>query len=203
VAPQITHRDPHEAVAYLPFDQSPPSTASVLVRTLDAQATMTDRLRDTLRRLDPNLPIYRVLTMTQVIQEQTWNGRVASNIVRSIATIAFLFCIVGLYAVMAHAVAQRTNEIGVRMALGARPLHVGLMILKRAALHVALGLAVGVAGTLAWNAAFGTGRLEDRFLQPAIVGPIVVLLVAAMLVACWLPARRAIRLDPMSALRSE
>jgi putative ABC transport system permease protein len=202
VAPQINHRAPHEAVAYLPFDGAPPATASVLLRTTDEQSVMTERLRESLRRLDPNLPIYRILTMTQVIEEQTWNGRVASGIVRWITIVAFLFCVVGLYAVTAHAVAQRTSEIGVRMALGARPFHVRLMILKRAALHVVLGLAVGVAGTLSWRAAFGSG-LEDQFLQPAVLGPIMLLLAGAMLVACWLPARRAVRLDPMSALRSE
>lgn len=203
VAPQLNHRNPREPVVYVPFDAAPPATASVLLRAHEERGAMTERLRETLRSLDPNLPIYRVWTMAEVVREQTWVARVSSGIVRSIAIIAFLFCIVGLYAVTAHSVAQRAHEIGIRMALGARPAQVTWMVVKRAALHVGIGLVLGIAGTVAWTAAFGSGRLESRFFGPDVLGPIAVLLAAATLVACWVPARRALRLDPVAALRSE
>lgn len=187
----------------MPFHAAAPATASLLLRTREAQSTMTTRLRESLGALDPNLPVYRVLTMAQVIDESTWNGRVASRLVRSITLIAFMFCIVGLYAVTAHAVAQRTNEIGIRMALGARPGHVAAMIVKRAALQVVFGLALGIAGVILWSSAFGPGRADTNVASPPVVAVIAALLAAATFVACMAPARRAMRLDPVSALRND
>jgi hypothetical protein len=202
VAQQVQHRQEREPVVYLPFDASPPSTASVLLRTEgDASAGATG-LREALRRLDPNLPVYRVLTMSQVINEATWNGRVASRVVRVITTIAFLFCVVGLYAVTARAVAQRTSEIGVRMALGARPPHVALLILKRTVVQVVVGLLAGIAGTFVWESAFGRPNAPPA-AAPNVLVPITLLLAVATLAACWVPANRAIRVDPAETLRNE
>jgi putative ABC transport system permease protein len=202
VAPQVQHRQEREPVVYLPFDSLPPSTASVLLRTEGDAATVTTGLRETLRKLDPNLPVYRVLTMSQVMDEATWNGRVASRVVRIITTIAFLFCVVGLYAVTARSVAQRTGEIGVRMAVGARPLHVALLIVKRTAVQVVAGLLAGIAGTFAWQSMFGQPNAPPA-ATPNVLVPIALLLAVATLAACWAPAQRAIRVDPAQALRSE
>jgi ABC-type antimicrobial peptide transport system permease subunit len=136
------------------------------------------------------------------MDEATWNGRVASRVVRVITTIAFLFCVVGLYAVTARSVAQRTGEIGVRMAVGARPLHVALLIVKRTAVQVVAGLLAGIAGTFAWQSMFGQPNAPPA-AAPNVLVPIALLLAVATLAACWAPAQRAIRVDPAEALRSE
>jgi ABC-type antimicrobial peptide transport system permease subunit len=141
--------------------------------------------------------------MIQVIDEAEWVGRVSSRIVRFISMIAFAFSIIGLYAVTAHAVAARTNEIGVRMALGARPAHVRRIILGRAGMQVAMGLGLGILGTMAWSAAFFTGRIDARLANPDVIAPVAALLAAGTIGACLIPLRRAIRLDPVSTLRQE
>ncbi len=204
VAPSIRQRTPRvpDPVVYVPFAPLAPATANLLLRPGADQAILTAALRDEIRALDPNLPIYRVLTMAQVIEEVEWNGRVASRLVRMIAMIAFAFALVGLYAVTAHAVAQRSQEIGIRMALGAQASHVGRMVFARALLQVALGLALGLAGTLVWDATFGSG-FEPQFTSPGVLASIAALLAAGTVAACAVPARRAVTLDPVVVLRTE
>jgi ABC-type antimicrobial peptide transport system permease subunit len=125
----------------------------------------------------------------------TWSG--------TIALIALLMASVGLYALTAHAVAQRTREIGVRMALGAQPRQVVALFMRRSLVQVALGLSIGLAGALAG------GRLLQGFLDgvsphdPLTLGAVAALLIAVALLASIVPARRATRVDPVIALRAE
>jgi putative ABC transport system permease protein len=204
VAQTIRQRTPRvpDPVVYLPFAAVAPATANLLLRSSTDQTTLTAMLRDELRGLDPNLPIYRVLTMAEVIEEVEWNGRASSRLVRLIAIIAFVFALVGLYAVTAHAVAQRSPEIGIRMALGARASHVGRMVFAPALLQVALGAALGLVATAGWDSMFGSG-LEAQFSSPAVLGSIAGLLALGTLTACAIPARRAASLDPVVALRTD
>jgi putative ABC transport system permease protein len=204
VAQSIRQRTPRvpDPVVYVPFAALAPATANLLLRSAADHATLTAVLRDEIRALDPNLPIYRVLTMAQVIEEVEWNGRVASRLVRLIAIIAFAFALVGLYAMTAHAVAQRSQEIGIRVALGARPARVGRIVFAPALLQVALGTALGLAGTVVWDSAFESG-LEAQLTSPAVLGSIAGLLALGTLAACAVPARRAAALDPVVALRSD
>jgi putative ABC transport system permease protein len=110
---------------------------------------------------------------------------------------------VGLFAVTAHSVSQRTPEIGIRMALGARPLHVLRMILRRVIAQLAAGFAAGVGCTFVWDRMFSSGRPEARATDPQSLIVVAVALTALAAVACFIPARRATRLNPVAAIRGE
>jgi predicted permease len=205
VAQDVRYRPVAEPdpVVYRPFPAASAETASLLVRNTAAPGSLTGSLRQTIAAIDPNLPLYRVRTMQQVAYEAEWNGRVSNRFVITLGLLALALSIVGLYAVTAHAVAQRRQEIGLRIALGARSADVRRLILRRAILHVALGLAAGTAGATAWDALFFSGRVDVRFAAPGVLIPIAALLVVVTAVACVVPLRRATGLDPATALRQD
>lgn len=188
-----------EPVIYVPFRADAPATAAVIVRAATDAASITPLLRIEVRALDPDLPIYRVLPMTEALAEASWNPHVSAVAITTISFIAFGLALVGLYAVTAHAVVQRTPEIGVRMALGAVPARIGWLVLKRAFWQLAIGLGAGVVCTYVWGRLFGSGA---RF-NAANLGAVMLAVVCVSAVACLVPARRAMRVDPVVALRSE
>ena len=156
-------------------------------------------LRTEVQALDPDLPIYRVLPMSDAIAETSWNPRVSAAAITIISLIALCLALVGLYAVTAQAVAQRTAEIGVRMALGAQRASIGWLVMRRAFWQLALGLGAGVVCTYAWGRVFGSGAWFDTV---NLLGVVVAVIFVATL-ACLVPARRAMRVDPAVALRQE
>ena len=119
------------------------------------------------------------------------------------AAVAFLLAVIGIYGVLAWAVSQRVSEIGVRMALGARAADIGRMILRQGGRLVAIGLVVGVAGALALGRVLASQLDRVGAFDPVVLALTVVGLGGAALVASWLPARRAARIDPLRALREE
>jgi hypothetical protein len=196
-------RDP---VVYLPHRSSPSATAAIMVRATGEAAWLAPAAREELRRLDPNLPLYRVMSLQQAIDEAGWNGRMAERTAQSIAIIALLLALVGLYAVTAHAVHWWRPEIGLRIALGAQPRGVAWMVLRQALTRLAIGLVVGVACTYAFDRAFTVTpdptdpvRLTDTEALVSLMALIAIVAVAA----CAIPVRRAIRVDPVVALRTE
>ena len=144
-----------------------------------------------------------IMPLDRVMTGSRWGHRVFGGMLTVFAVVGLLLAAVGLYAVTAFAVVQRTQEIGVRMALGARSGAVVWLFVKRASLPVGFGIGVGLAGAL------GLGRLLQRFLiqtsptDPTILVGIAVLLAAVSLAAAFFPARRATRFDPLAALRYE
>ena len=141
--------------------------------------------------------------MDQQLAQQRWPFRVFGSMFAIFALIALALSAVGLYAVTAYSVAQRTQEIGVRMALGAQAKSVLWLIVRRSLIQLIIGLAIGIGG------AFGVGKLLESLLvqtsarDPVTMSAIVGLLVAVSIAACVWPARRATRLDPVNALRYE
>ncbi len=205
VAPSVRQRpgSSPDPLVYMPLRATPPPTTALVVRSTGEPGAITRRLREAVSSLDPQLPLYRVMTMERAIDEVEWVGRVSVRMITSLTLIALGLSIVGLYAVTAHAVGQRTQEIGVRMALGARPGEVRRLILRRALIQVAIGLVAGIACTMAWDAAFFSGRADLRFAAPDVLIPVASLLALITFAACVVPARRATRIDPVEALRSE
>jgi predicted permease len=199
---QRNFADP-DPIVYLPFRSAPVTTASLVVRSSVDATTTAAALRREAMAVDPNLPLYRVMTMSQVIEEAQWNGRVSHRLITMLTIIALALAVVGLYAVTAHAVGLRTQEIGVRMALGARSGQVRMLILRRAILQVAIGLGFGIVGTVAWSRAFSSGQADLSVASIGVIAPIAALLAVVTFPACLVPARRATRLDPVAALRQE
>jgi putative ABC transport system permease protein len=205
VAPTVRQRNVNEPeadpVAYMPFRSAPATTITLLARTQGDPAALTPLLREEVRAIDSDVPLFAIQTMDQKLAQQRWPFRVFGAMFASFAMIALLLSAIGLYAVTSYSVTQRTLEIGVRMALGAQPVQVLWLFLRRSFLHLGLGLGIGIAG------AFGVGKVLGSLLvrtsgrDPVTLITIVVLLAIVACAACLWPARRATLLDPLVALR--
>ncbi|OLC40705.1 MAG: hypothetical protein AUH43_25845 [Acidobacteria bacterium 13_1_40CM_65_14] len=208
VSPTVRQRslpDP-DPVVYLPLRAATPAAASVIVRTPAQSASMAPMLRDAVRAIDADLPLYRIMSLEQALRESQWNARVSDMIATSISLIAVLLAAIGLYAVTTHAVAQRAQEIGVRMALGARPQHVVAIVGRRVMTQLVFGLAAGIACTFAWGRLFseaGGGAAGLRMTDLVNLAASSAVLVLVSMIAAIAPAWRAAHLDPVLALRYE
>jgi putative ABC transport system permease protein len=201
---QLGAQDPDpDPVVYVPYRASPSAFMMLLIRTAGEPAVMTAAIREEVRALDSDLPLFGIRTMDEGLAQQRWPFRVFGTMFTMFAAIALALSAVGLYAITAYSVTQRTQEIGVRMALGARAPQVWWLVARRSFVQLAIGLVLGMAG------AFGVGRLLRSLLvqtspnDPATLVSIALLFVAVSLAACFWPARRATRLDPVHALRYE
>jgi predicted permease len=207
VAPTVRQRSMRQSdtdpVVYLSNRFQPGLNAGVLVRSRAGAAAITPLLRAELRSIDPDLPLFQIQTLEAGLARQRWEYTIFGSMFAFFAFIALLLSAVGLYAVTAYSVTQRTQEIGVRMALGAQTSQVLWLFVRRVLVHLAIGLALGLAG------AVGVGRLLQGVLvrtsatDPATLASIVGVLVSVALIAAFWPARRAARLDPVIALRYE
>jgi putative ABC transport system permease protein len=192
------------SVFYAPVRQDPPGFISVMIRSAVSPETIMAAVRKEVQAIDPDQPVFNLRTIDQAMQAQMWPYRVFGTLFTIFAFIGLLLSAVGLYAVMAYAVTQRTQEIGVRVALGAQGNQVTWMVLKRGLFQLGLGLAFGLAGGF-----FAGHALPSRILvQTTATDPwtfvaITVLLSLVAIIACVVPARRAMRVDPLVALRTE
>jgi predicted permease len=209
VVPNVRQRDfqlpDPDPIAYLPFRTDPRGFMTLLVRSQGDPAAMTPILREEVRAIDADLPLFGVRTLNEGLAQARWPFRIFGSMFAIFAVIALTLSAVGLYAVTAYAVAQRTQEIGIRMALGAQGNDVSWLFLRRSFVQLAVGLSLGIAG------AFGVGTLfasTDLLVQNSAADPITIGLIAALLgivamAASVLPAKRATRLDPLIALRRD
>lgn len=190
-------------VVYLPYRASPAPFVWIVVRSEHERAAIATMLREQMRVIDPDLPLFGMMNLDQVLAQTLWPRRAFSLMFVVFGGIALALASLGLYAVTAYAVSQRTREIGVRMALGAPARRVWWLVLRRTLFQVGLGLAAGACG------AFVVGRLLRTWLvQTSPTDWTTFLAVAAILVAVSLaaafgPARCATRIDPLAALRCE
>jgi len=204
---QIAEPDP---IVYVPLAAAPPTSAVVLVRSSGDPSALAAPLREIVRALDPELPLYRTMAMEAALDASQWNGRVSTLLLYIIAAAAVVLATLGLYAVIANAVEQRTREIGIRVALGARRARLVAMVASRAAFHLVLGIAAGVGCIVAWErfVSSGGGEAGNRATGFSATDPLTViaaiaLLAAITLVAAIVPAWTATRVDPIVALRHE
>ena len=176
---------------------------SMVVESAGPPEGLTNTVRTTLESLDPGLALMGVRTMPQIVAESMTDTKYQASLLGAMAVLALLLAAVGTYGVMSYVVGQRTNEIGIRMALGAGRGRILLMVLRQAGTLVAIGILIGLIG-----AAGGTRLMKGLLVgvQPvdlSVYGSVAALLAIVALAACYLPVRRAMRVDPMVALRDE
>lgn len=186
-----------------PFRSISPATGSLLVRGRTESGNLASLLREEVSKLDSNLPVYRLRTMAQVMRDAQWNGRLASNLFLMMTFIAVALSTIGLYAVTAHAVSQRAQEIGLRMALGAQPRQVIRLIARRVAMQLAIGFMAGIVCTKLWDWIFASANPGVKATDPQTLLVVAGILAGLAVVACVVPARRAVRMDPVAAIRQE
>jgi putative ABC transport system permease protein len=185
-------------VVYLPHQGNPylPRDVMIMVRGRSDPAALAARLREEVRTLDPDMPLFNIRPLDEVFAEMRWASRTFGTMFVIFAAIALVLSAVGLYAVTAYSVTQRRQEIGVRMALGAEPRQITWLVLRRGLIQVAVGLVLGFAG------AVGVGRLLQSLLyqtsptDPVTLAGISLVLIFAAVTACLRPARLA--MDPLA-----
>jgi predicted permease len=194
---------PPEADYFLPVLQRPETFTNILVRTNVAPTSMTSTVREALRSVDADLPLLQPQALSTRVAQTVADRKLALVLLAGFAALALVIASLGVYSVMAHLVAFRTNEIGIRMALGASPNVVMRMVLAHGRRLTLLGIALGIAG------AYLASRLIQQMLfEVSPADPIIYVAVAAILLlvaefASWVPAQRATRIDPLIALRAE
>jgi putative ABC transport system permease protein len=187
----------------VPFWQSPWPQAGLAVRTFGDPASMTKSITAVVRSVDPNLPLDQVKTMDQLVDESLAGDRFSTVLFSSFAGVALLLAAIGIYGVMSFAVAQRTHEIGLRIALGAGPNQVLRLVLGEGMLLAFAGLLVGLAGTYFVGRVMKTLLYQVNAMDPAAISAVASVLLLSAFFACYIPARRATQVDPMVALREE
>jgi len=187
----------------VPFWQNPVPFVRISVRTGADPASMTNSIAGVVRSVDPDLALDQVRTMDQLVDESLAGDRFVTWLFAGFAGVALVLAAIGIYGVMSFAVAQRTHEIGLRMALGAGSREVLAMVLREGMLLAATGLVLGLVGT------YFVGRTMKSILygvsaaDPVAIGAVASVLLLSAVLACYLPARRATRVDAMVALRYE
>jgi putative ABC transport system permease protein len=188
---------------YVPYWQRFNTEALLAVRTLLDPDAIAPDLRRALHRVDPELPVPAFRTMEEIVSVSTAERRFQTNLVMLFGVVAALLASLGIYGVVSYSVAQRTGELGIRMALGALPAGIRWLVLRQCFTPVAVGLAcglvaAGMAGRLLSSLLFGVSAVD-----PVTMGAVAVALTAIAAAAGYVPARRATRLDPVVALRED
>jgi len=209
IVPNLRQRDfqlpDPDPIAYLPFRTDPRGFMNLIARAAGDPNTMTPILREEVRAIDADLPLFGIRTMDDQLAQARWPFRIFGTMFAIFALIALVLSAVGLYAVTAYAVSQRTQEIGVRMALGAQGNEVAWLFLRRSFVQLGIGLTLGIAGAFGVGTLFSQTQLliQNKAGDPITIGGIALLLALVASVACFIPAKRATRLDPLVALRRD
>jgi predicted permease len=178
-------------------------TMIALVRTSGEPESAVGTIRQAVRMLDDQLPLYNLQSMEQLRAESTGDERVGLALVGTFAAVALLLASIGVYGVMAVMVAGRSREIGIRLALGAKPRDLRWMILRDGAVLTAIGVIIGVIAAFALTRTIAALLFETPPTDPTTFLSVAGVIAIAALLACWVPARRSTRVDPVIALRAE
>ena len=180
-----------------------PAGTTVLVRTSVAPGTLILAIRKELRALDKSLPVTKMETMGEHIRSALWLARTTATLFGIVGTIGMLLAMIGLYGTVAYSVVRRTNEIGIRMALGAQRRDVLKMVVREGLLLTFVGMGIGLAVALALTRFLSSLLYGMSATDPPTFAVVSILLAAVALAACYIPARRATKVDPLVALRHE
>ena len=206
VVGDVKHRGlgrPDDPEAYLPQDQMGIGFMSGVVRTSAPAASLVPAIREQVASLDKDIPVYDVKSMDEYVAASVAQPRLDSTLLGIFAGLALVLAMVGIYGVMSFSVEQRTNEIGIRMTLGAQRRDVLRLVLRQGLAIAAIGVTLGILGALGTSGLLKSLLFGVRPSDPATLAGVALLLVGCVLAACYIPARRAMRVDPMVALRYE
>ena len=192
-----------EPEIFVPVEKWCPPELTLLLRVQGDPITLLPAVRAVVSQLDKNLPLFDVQTMDSLLKGELASQRFNAALLGAFAIFAVFLAAIGIYGVMAYSVHQRVREVAIRMALGAEPRDVLWMILSRGLALAAVGLVFGLTGAFALTRLLGTLLYRVRPSDPATFVGVTLALLAVALAACWIPARRAMRVDPMVALRYE
>ena len=197
---QVLEKDPLPAV-FRPFDQYPLSSAAFLVRTSGNPLQFVHALRDQVLAMDRDQPISGVQTMEDLIQAEGGQRRVVLILVGAFAGVALLLAVIGIYGVIAYSVAQRTQEVGIRRALGAQDTDILRLVVGQGVVLTLAGVAIGMGAALALTRLMSSLLFHTSAVSPATFAGVTLIFVLAALAASYIPAHRATRIDPTAALR--
>jgi putative ABC transport system permease protein len=188
---------------YWPEAQNPDLQMTLLVRTKGEPTALLPSVRAAVRSIDPELPVFATRTMDEAVAASIGTQRLSATLIGGFSILALFLAALGLYGVLAYSVTQRTREIGIRIALGSPKAKIFGLIIRRGMIMVGLGIFIGVVlalgcGPLIQHFIYGVGPYDLATIVGAVILP-----AGVTLLACWMPARRAVRIDPMVALRQE
>ncbi len=189
--------------AYFPMYQQPLQSLAVVVKTTTEPAAMRTVMQQQVSQLDPTLPIFEVQTMREIRSNNVAPERLSLGLLGGFAALALILAIIGLYGLLAYTVTQRQREIGIRMALGAQQFHVLNMVVGQGMRLTLAGVVIGLLGSFALTRVLASVLFKVEPTDPLATAGVSLLLLGVALCACWLPARRAAKIHPMTALRSE
>ncbi len=195
--------EPPEPVQYLPLDAGIEAVGTLVIRSSHDPEQFALPVQRIVSEIDPDLPVSDILTMNQLLGKSTLDQNFNTTLLVAFATLSLILAAVGLFGVMSYVAAQRTNEIGIRIALGAKREHVMRKMLLDGMWPAVFGLVVGLAASLEASRLMRDLLYEIKPLDPEVFAAVAATLLAAALFACIVPAWRASRLDPMQALRAE
>jgi putative ABC transport system permease protein len=188
---------------YMPAAQEPTADYAIVVRSNAPPSTLEAPIEAAVRALDADVPVFTVRTMDRVIAASIRRERMSVVVLCLFAFVALTLASIGLYGLVAHGVTERTHEIGVRMALGARGGHVISLVIRQGLSMAIAGAAIGVVGALALSRSIRGLLFGVTPTDPATFITVILMLLGVATLACYIPALRATRVDPMRALRSE
>jgi putative ABC transport system permease protein len=187
---------------YIPLLQSPNGSVLFVRSRIDTSALVAS-IRREVRALDPNLPLTSIQTMEEIVGDAIWQPRASAWLLSAFAILAVLLTAIGIFGVMAQTVSQRTAEFGIRLAIGAQARDVLTLVLRRAAVLTGVGLAIGLAGAFLLSSLIASLLYNVTARDPRTFAAVVVILASVTLIAAYVPARRATRVDAMRTLRAD
>jgi putative ABC transport system permease protein len=197
------YADPPYPEIYWSMSQAPSSSGQILIRTKTDPESLASNVREEIGKIDRDLPVLEMSTMDEVIVDTLWRARLAAWLLGLFAALALVLAAAGLYGVLSYSVSQRTQELGLRMALGAAPGRVLRLVIGEGMRVVSVGLLIGLATSLALSRFVASQLYGVKATDPLTLVGVALLLAGVAFIACYFPARRASKTDPMVALRTE
>jgi predicted permease len=194
---------PTPALYFLHSDQSGYRNLSLVVRSTMAPASVLEAVTREIRDFDPRIPVYNIRTLDDVVAQAVAQPRFSTTLLVLFSGLAMLLAAIGIYGVVSYGVGQRTRELGVRVALGARPWDTLRLVLQEGMRTVGIGIAVGLIAALWLTRSLRSLLFEVSPTDPRTILTVCLFLLGVAALACWIPARRASRVDPLEALREE